>query len=103
MFNYFMGRVESVDDDGVLLTQMGPADPPLQSYFFHPHVVSIAQEKEFDPSNPEDAETIKKLQLQMQEQMEKFQEAQTKQNDSGSFDPESLDSMVSDLKQKFSN
>lgn len=103
MFNYFMGRIESVDENGILLNQMGTSDPPLQSYFFHPHIISISQEKEYDPSNPEDAEVIERLRNQMKGQMKDFQEIQVEQSDSGSLDPESLESMVNDLKQKFSN
>lgn len=103
MFNYFMGRVDHVDEDGILLTQMSPADPPLQSYFFHSHIISIAQEKEYDPSDPNDAKEIKRLESEMLQQMDQIKKDQHQKNDSGSIDPESLNSMIDYLNQQHSS
>ena len=56
LYKYFMGVVESIDRDGLLLTQ---ATTGLKSYFFRDQIVAIAEEQLLDPDNPEDAKVIK--------------------------------------------
>ena len=102
VYNYFLGRIESVDDDGVLMSQLG-GEPPLQSYFFLPHIVSIAQEKEYREENPQDAEMIQQLKQQVDTQMEEHKKAMAAQKeDSGSeIDPESLMEITNQLKKQY--
>jgi len=58
LYRYFMGVVEAIDRDGVLLTQ---ATTGLKSYFFRDQIVCIAEEQLLDPSDPEDAKIIAKM------------------------------------------
>ena len=55
LYKYFMGVVEALDRDGLLLTQ---ATTGLKSYFFREQIVAIAEEELLDPNNPEDAKII---------------------------------------------
>jgi len=57
LFQYFLGTVESIDKDGLLLTQRNG----LKTYIFKHHLVAIAEEEVLDPDKPEDAEIIKKI------------------------------------------
>lgn len=103
IYNYFLGRVESVDGTGVLMSQLGGEDAPLQSYFFHPHIVCIAEEKEFREENPEDSDAIQELNNQITQQMEEYNEVMaTQKQDSGSeINPESLVKLTEDLKKQY--
>ena len=56
-FNYFLGIVESIDENGLLLSQRNN----LKVYVFRDHLVAIAEEERLDPDKPEDAEIIKEF------------------------------------------
>ena len=102
LYNYFMGRVVSIDEDGICLAQLGE-DPPLHSYFFLDHVVTIAQEKEYNPSNPEDAKLIEKMAEQAEQQLEDFKKMREEKENSESktIDPEYLESTIAELNKRF--
>lgn len=102
VYNYFLGRIEHIDNTGVLMSQLG-GDPPLQSYFFHPHIVSIAEEKEFSEENPQDAAIIKSLKKQVDTQLEEYNKvtAAQKQDSGPEIDPESLGKMTEELKKQY--
>ena len=58
LYTYFLGRVEAIDDIGILIRQ---PNGNLRSFFFWPNVVSISEEEELNPENEEDAKTIESL------------------------------------------
>lgn len=54
---YFIGVVEDVDDNGVLITQIQTG---LKSYFFFNSLIAIAEEEVIDPKSEEYVELTKK-------------------------------------------
>jgi len=54
---HFVIRVEEVNPDGIW--GVHPYNPDMQSFFAMPHIISIHQEIELDPNNPEHAQMIK--------------------------------------------
>lgn len=57
LLHYFLGTIESVDDEGILLSQQNG----LKIYVFKSHLIAIAEEETLNPDNPEDAKVIKNL------------------------------------------
>jgi len=55
LVQYFMGEVQSVDNTGVLIKQLGVQ---RQSYFIWSNILGIVEEEVLHPDDPEDAETI---------------------------------------------
>lgn len=49
-FRYFLGVVESIDDDGLLLTQVRGG---LKTYIFREGLVALAEEEVIDPDSEE--------------------------------------------------
>ena len=87
LYKYFMGVVESIDRDGLLLTQ---ATTGLKSYFFRDQIVAIAEEQLLDPDNPEDAKVI-----------ETFEPMPPPQMSDGPFiDPDALLELSKQFRQK---
>jgi hypothetical protein len=58
IFNYFVGVIESIDDDGVMLTQTQTGQ---KTFMFMHGIIGIAEEQVLDPSVQEDAEIIEKF------------------------------------------
>ena len=56
-FNYFIGIVESVSGDGIMLNRFNKC----KSFFSLNTIVSIAGEEVLDPNNPEHAKVIHEL------------------------------------------
>lgn len=54
---HFVIRVQEINSDGIWGSH--PFNDGLASFFFLPHVVSIHEEVELDPKNPEHAEMIR--------------------------------------------
>lgn len=54
---HFVIRVQEINQDGVWGTH--PYNPDLISFFAFPHIVSIHEEVELDPNNPEHQKMIK--------------------------------------------
>ena len=52
---YFLGVVESIDEDGLLLTQ---ASKGLKVFIMKNHIVAIAEEEVLNPESPADAKII---------------------------------------------
>jgi len=94
LYTYFLGRVEAIDDIGILISQ---PNGNLKSFFFWPNIVSISEEEELDPTNEEDAKTIESLRENAQSLSDKVQAVQTGQN----LDPEKLKEMSQMLQDKF--
>jgi hypothetical protein len=57
MFHYFVGVVESVDEDGIMTTQVQGGQ---KSFWFMDNLVGIAEEQVLHPEKAEDAEIIQK-------------------------------------------
>jgi len=100
--NYFMGRIESIDEDGILISQLNGINPPLKSYFFLPQVIMIAEEKEYNPDDPQDAEEIKKLEaIRIAEKTKAENSNLNTANASEFVNPEALNEMVEKLNNQF--
>ncbi|MCK9459686.1 MAG: hypothetical protein M0R80_08610 [Proteobacteria bacterium] len=57
LLHYFLGTIDSVDDQGILLSQRNGR----KAYVFKSHLVAIAEEEVLDPDNPEDAKIIREM------------------------------------------
>lgn len=55
---YFLGLVESVDDDGIMLRQISSNQ---RTFLYHLGIIGIAEEQVLDPSKEEDAKTIENM------------------------------------------
>lgn len=55
MMDYSMGRIESINENGILLTHL---ITKCKTYIFFPHIVSISEEQELYEDNPEHAKII---------------------------------------------
>lgn len=97
-----MGRIESIDEDGILISQLNGINPPLKSYFFLPQVIMIAEEKEYNPDDPQDAEEIKKLEaIRIAEKTKAENSNLNTANASEFVNPEALNEMVEKLNNQF--
>lgn len=56
LYRYFMGIVEHMDEQGLVLQQ---ATNGLKAYYFFENIVGIAEEEVLYPDDPEDAKEIK--------------------------------------------
>lgn len=86
LFNYFIGKVESVDEHGVLLTTVAG----LKMLFFNQAIVAIAEEEVLDPDDSDDAEIIEEF---------KNESKSTKEiKTTGAFiEPDKLSKMLKDI------
>ena len=57
LLHYFLGTIEAIDDQGILLSQRNG----LKVYVLKNHLVAIAEEETLDPDNPEDAKIIQEM------------------------------------------
>ena len=57
-YHYFLGVVEAIDEQGLLLRQVGSG---LKIYFFKQSLIAIAEEEVLDPNKPEDEATIQEF------------------------------------------
>jgi hypothetical protein len=55
--NYFLGKVEAVDTEGILLSHQNG----LKIYVMKSQLVAIAEEETLDPNNPQDAKVINEI------------------------------------------
>jgi hypothetical protein len=55
---YFMGVVESVDQHGIMLTQLLTGK---KSFFYHSAIVGIAEEELMDPNDPANKKVIEEM------------------------------------------
>lgn len=62
--NYFVGVVENIDSQGVMITQLQTG---FKSYFFLNNIVAICEEEVLDPSKEQDAKVINDLKNKDQE------------------------------------
>lgn len=60
LYQYFTGMVESIDDQGILITQVMSKERQ-KSYFFIQNVIGIAEEMPLNPEIPEHAEEIRQI------------------------------------------
>lgn len=97
-YRYFLGVVESIDEEGLLLTQVNKG---LKVFVMKKHLVAIAEEEVLDPNNPQDAEDIKRsmenakqLQKRVEEQPLAFKKSQY-------FDPNAMKRISEDLNKNF--
>ncbi len=60
--NYYLGVVESVDADGVLMRHPGTG---CRNFFFMRYVVGLCEEEILDPNNPDDAKVIEQYKKQV--------------------------------------
>lgn len=109
---YFIGVVESITDNGLLLQQVGNTESkkPLKSYFFLDKIIGIAEEEELSYDDPKDTEIIEHIKKQHQEQEQKMKEQEEKllsqasiPEDSSPFiNPDAISQMAERLKENFS-
>lgn len=65
---HFVIRVQTINVDGIWGTH--PYNDELISFFALPHIISIHQEVELDPNNPEHAQMIKEYEEKTGEKLE---------------------------------
>jgi len=77
-YHYFVGVIDSVDDHGVMVTQVFSG---LKSYFFLAGLISIAEEEVLNPENEDDAKIINELKTANENVRETIKTFETKQNE----------------------
>jgi hypothetical protein len=91
---YFLGVIESVDEDGILVTQH---ETGLKSYFFKPNIVGIAEEEVLYPDNEQDAKIIDKIkEVNSELSNKKYEPSSNKEV----VNPDELMSMLKNIKEK---
>jgi hypothetical protein len=90
---YFIGVVEAVDDQGILVTQVTSG---LKSYFFKQALVAIAEEQVLDPSNEKDAAAINQIKQANETVRDQLKKYEQKSNEY--VDPDQLTSMLKQIK-----
>jgi len=91
---YFLGVIESVDEDGILVTQH---ETGLKSYFFKPNIVGIAEEEVLYPDNEQDAKIIDKIkEVNSELSNKKYEPSSNKEV----VNPDELMSMLKNIKGK---
>lgn len=88
MYMYFVGLVEDIDEEGILLTQLQTTN---KSYWFWDKIIGIAEEEVVD--TPEEVEKLEKIQKEEAEQRAKVQSASASPP-SPYVDIEALNSLV---------
>lgn len=76
---HFVIRIQEINAEGIWGTH--PYNDEIVSYFAMPHIISIHQEIELDPNNPEHAEMIKEYEKKT---------GQKVQSDIGKFKPKTV-------------
>lgn len=63
LYQYFMGRILSVDSYGIMVEQVMAENPSkkLRTWYKLDQVVALAEEEELDASNPTDAAVINEI------------------------------------------
>lgn len=77
-YHYFLGIVDSVDDNGVMMRQL---TTNLKSFFFFPHIVGIAEEEVLNPDNEQHAKVINSMKTTKQEVVAKYQQVENRELD----------------------
>lgn len=88
MMDYFMGVVESIDENGLIMTH---PQTGCKTYVAMPHVVSIAEEQVLFENNPEDKKII-----------EEYREAKPNANQKF-IDPQRLAEISKQARERFSS
>ena len=89
---YFLGVVESIDEDGLLLTQ---ASKGLKVFIMKNHIVAIAEEEVLNPESPADAKIIESA-FEYTEELK-----QKKEEKSQYIDPDAMKKLAEDLNKRF--
>jgi hypothetical protein len=58
LYAYFMGVVESIDQHGVMLTQLLTGK---KTFFYHSSIVGIAEEEVIDPEDPNNKQIMEEM------------------------------------------
>lgn len=87
LFNYFIGKVESVDEHSIMLTTISG----LKMLFFKQAIVAIAEEEVLDPDDADDAEIIEEFKKESKNAKE------VKANSSAYIEPEKLSEMLKNI------
>lgn len=74
---YFVGVIEEVDDNGILMTQLQTG---LKNYFFLAGLVAICEEEVLHPKNEKDAAIINNLKDKDKEIREMMAKYESKEN-----------------------
>jgi hypothetical protein len=90
---YFLGVIESLDEDGILLTQ---ASRGLKTFIMKDHIIAIAEEQVLDPDNPNDAKQIQDALANI----EKIEDNYPKK--SQYLDPDAMKKLADNLNRRFS-
>ena len=89
---YFLGVIEAIDDDGILVTQN---ETGLKSYFFKHSIVGISEEEILYPENEKDAAIIEKM-IETNEEIKKYTSNTLKEV----VKPDELMTMLKNIKGK---
>ena len=92
VFNYFLGTIESIDSDGLMLSQ---TNKWLKTFIFKSHLIAIAEEEVIDPEKPEHAKFLKSM--NMPTPSLEIEPTQTK-----FVDPKSMGKIMKDIQTNFS-
>lgn len=83
-----MGKVVSVDSNGIMVEQWATGPKRLKTYFLMPSVIAVSEEETLDPSDPRDAaqiNLIKEETSKATKQAENHLEELKKQQDQSPF------------------
>lgn len=94
VFEYFLGLVESIDQQGVMLKQIGS---DRRTYFFMHNIIGIAEEEVLDPEKPVDAKKIDQIKEEHRQETSRVQKAMQLQTTSGKIDPEKLAEIAKEI------
>jgi hypothetical protein len=97
-YRYFLGMVESIDEEGLLLTQLHKG---LKVFVMKKHLVAIAEEEVLNPDNPQDAEEIRQSIENAKELQKQSEEKPLAFKKSPYFDPEAMKRISEDLNKNF--
>jgi len=94
MMDYFMGVIDAVDDQGILMTHTVTGS---KNYIFLTHVVAIAEEQVLYEDNPEEAKIIEEF------KKEKPATAEQRAVPNKFIDPIKMAELARKAKEKFSS
>lgn len=93
VYNYFMGVVESIDDDGIWINQI-PLENGAKSFFSWKFIVSIAEEPVLNPNDPKNAEIIEQFKALKEDTKKNLAVKPPEVNANPYFNPDELSDLI---------
>lgn len=100
VFKYFIGKVLSVDEEGVLIERITKG---MRTWVNRNHIVAIAEEEILDPKNPNDAKLIQEMKNVIERKTVPAPSSVPTQQAFGGamLNPSALAQLAEDVKSKF--